>query len=360
MKRITLAILLWLTIAPAWAGVPCSVPFQLQNGVTADATQVMANYNALIACLGNAAAAGANNDITSLSALSTPITPAQGGTTVFVGGTSSGTNTQVVSSVTPSTFSLTSGRQVLFIVGLGNTGPTTLNVASAGNVNFFRRTQLGISAMVGGELVAGHPAIAEYDGTEFVCITCGPYLVGEIKNFAGSTAPAGWAFIDGSCQVRTTFADLFTVIGTAYDPTGSTCDTAHFALPDGRGRVLAGQDNMGTNGAANRITNAASGCTGTTIGGAGCGSQTHTQTLAELAAHTHAITDPGHTHTLNNATNIASTTGANNQFQSGIAGTSVNISVNSVTTGISINSAGTGNAMPILNPLQIVTKIIKL
>ena len=66
-----LAQLLLALVGPsAQAGVSCSVPFNLQNGTTADATQVMANYNALIACLANAAAAGANNDITSLLALS--------------------------------------------------------------------------------------------------------------------------------------------------------------------------------------------------------------------------------------------------------------------------------------------------
>src|SRR5258708_28764195 len=38
----------------------CVLPFQLTNGQTADATQVMANFNALVACLG---AAGATNSV---------------------------------------------------------------------------------------------------------------------------------------------------------------------------------------------------------------------------------------------------------------------------------------------------------
>lgn len=359
MKRIWLGLLGLIIATAAHANVPCAVPFQLQNGVTADATQVMANYNAILVCLANAAAAGANNDITSLSALSTPLTPAQGGTTVFVGGTSTGSSTvQVVSSVTPTTFSLTAGRQVTFLAGFASGVGMTLNVASSGAVNVFRRSQLGISATVGGEFAANQWVTVEYDGTQYQIVSSGPALVGEIRDYAGSTAPAGYAFIDGSCVSRTGLgADLFSVIGTTYDPTGSTCDTAHFALPDGRGRLLAGQDNMGGS-AANRITNAASGCTGTTLGGAGCGSQTHTQLVAELAAHTHAITDPGHVHGAGPGENFLVTGISGNALS---PGASFNTQQNtaSATTGITINSTAAATAMPILNPLQIVTKIVK-
>jgi hypothetical protein len=58
-----------------------SMPNTLTNGQTADATQVMANFNQLVNN-GNTgcAALGANNDITSLSALSTPLSTGQGGT----------------------------------------------------------------------------------------------------------------------------------------------------------------------------------------------------------------------------------------------------------------------------------------
>ena len=82
MKKL-LALLFFLLPTPAVAGVPCAVPYNLQNGVTADATQVMANYNAILACLQNAAASGNNLDITQLSGLTTPILPQFGGSTVF-------------------------------------------------------------------------------------------------------------------------------------------------------------------------------------------------------------------------------------------------------------------------------------
>lgn len=64
--------------------MPLSLPYNIANGQAIDATPVMANFNALanVAAVGGAvaAASGANSDITSLSALTTPLTTAQGGT----------------------------------------------------------------------------------------------------------------------------------------------------------------------------------------------------------------------------------------------------------------------------------------
>ena len=87
MKKLLFALGFLLALsAPAKAGVPCSVPFNLTNGTVADASQVMANYNAILSCLSvSTAHSGANTDITSLGALSTPITPAQGGAVSLCG-----------------------------------------------------------------------------------------------------------------------------------------------------------------------------------------------------------------------------------------------------------------------------------
>lgn len=58
-----------------------ALPYNLTNGTTADATQVMANFNQIVSNTNsNAAHSGANSDITSLSALSTPLSVGQGGT----------------------------------------------------------------------------------------------------------------------------------------------------------------------------------------------------------------------------------------------------------------------------------------
>ena len=93
---------------------------------------------------------------------------------------------------------------------------------------------------------------------------------GVVNPYAGATAPAGWLLCFGQSISRTTYSTLFTAIGTTY---GSASGTT-FNLPDMRGRVVAGQDDMGGT-AASRVTTAGGGLDGVTLGAAG-GSQTHT------------------------------------------------------------------------------------
>lgn len=58
-----------------------SLPVTLQNGTTADATQVMANFNAIVSGVNaNAANSGINTNITQLQGLTVPVAPSQGGT----------------------------------------------------------------------------------------------------------------------------------------------------------------------------------------------------------------------------------------------------------------------------------------
>ena len=58
-------------------------------------------------------------------------------------------------------------------------------------------------------------------------------LLAEIKLFAGTFAPRGWAFCDGSILSIAQFTALFSLLGTSYGGDGRTT----FALPDLRGRV---------------------------------------------------------------------------------------------------------------------------
>ncbi len=362
MKRSLAAIAVWLWATASYAGVSCTLPFNLQNGTTADATQVMANYNALVTCLTNAASVGVNTDITALLGLNTPIPPDGGGTTLFVGGTSTGTgNAQTVGSVTPATFSLTTGYTVSFTVGTSNTDATTLDVNTTGALTLYRRTQLGLQPLVGGELVLGNPVTVRYNGTRWIILGDQVTRVGQMIDWAGSTAPAGTHFADGSCESRTgAGAALFSVIGTTYDPTGTTCDTAHFALPDFRGRVTAYQDNMGGT-AANRITNAASSCVGTQLG-VGCGIQNRTITQTFLPAVTLTTTiaagQGSHTH-LNPAKQPG---GPDISLASG-GGSSVGSFATDAATLPAMTGTtplgGGGATFPLLPPLQIATKVIQ-
>lgn len=172
------------------AGVVCTLPFNLQNNTIADATQVMANYNQLVTCLGSAAAAGVNSDITSLLGLTTPIPYTAGGSSVYIGGTSTGSaNAQVVATPTPISFSLTAGKQIIFIAGFTNTSATTLNINSTGATNLFRLTPSGPIALTGGEVVAGNVVEALYDGTRYVLINSAATVgAGPLTNVASASA----------------------------------------------------------------------------------------------------------------------------------------------------------------------------
>lgn len=107
---------------------------------------------------------------------------------------------------------------------------------------------------------------------------------GVVLPYAGSAAPTGWLLAYGQAVSRTTYAALFAAIGTAY---GAGDGTTTFNLPDLRGRVAGGKDNMG-GAAASRLTTAGSGVDGATLGAAG-GAQTHTLTAAQMPSHTHSV-----------------------------------------------------------------------
>lgn len=346
MKRLLAALLLWPGIV--LANVPCTVPFNLQNGTTADASQVMANYNALITCLTNAAAAGTNSDITSLQGLTTPLGPTFGGTNHFIAGTAGGTSSAATVTVLPATFTTPQqGWQVSFTVATTNPGPMTLQVNSGPVVNVFRPTTIGPAAMAGGELIAGHRVTVEYDGTEWQW-SAPPIQIGKVTDHAGA-CPPGLLTANNLAVSRTTFSALFFVIGTAW---GAGDGSTTFNLPDLRGRAAYGQDqNVG--GLANRITVAGGNFDGTVIGNAG-GLQNHTQTIGELATHNHGITDPGHVHTLPTAVSAGAQAAMNISFAA--IGT---INSGLSTTGITVNNQGSGNPFTVLAPAAIVNKCVQ-
>jgi microcystin-dependent protein len=127
--------------------------------------------------------------------------------------------------------------------------------------------------------------------------------VGAVSAYAGATAPDGWLLCYGQAVSRTTYSALFTAISTTY---GTGDGSTTFNLPDLRGRVVAGQDDMGGS-SANRLTNQSGGLDGDTLGATG-GAETHTLTTAEMPAHTHAT-----------ASRVDGTLGSSQTFQQGAA-----------------------------------------
>ncbi|MEK7592060.1 MAG: tail fiber protein [Patescibacteria group bacterium] len=164
---------------------------------------------------------------------------------VGIGSTAPGAKLEVVGNINSSTGAL----QTAGVTRIDNSGVGTL---AAGTT-------------IGGAAVAGLPA-------------------GSVLPYAGSTAPSGYLIADGSAVSRATYSALFTAISTTY---GVGDGSTTFNVPDMRGGVGVGDDNMGGS-AASRMTTAGSGVDGATLGAAG-GAQNHTLTVAELAAHNHNI-----------------------------------------------------------------------
>jgi microcystin-dependent protein len=129
--------------------------------------------------------------------------------------------------------------------------------------------------------------------------------VGALFPFAGSktTLPAGYLLCDGSEVKTSDYPQLFAVLGYTYKAALLLIGLSTFALPDFRGRIPLGADNMnngltvpaadGSNiqinaggGIANRITEV----TADTVGASG-GNQTVTLGLSNLPDHKHSLND---------------------------------------------------------------------
>jgi microcystin-dependent protein len=116
----------------------------------------------------------------------------------------------------------------------------------------------------------------------------GTVVPGTITIDAGTSAPDGWLFCYGQAVSRTTYSAIFSRLSTTY---GVGDGSTTFNIPDLRGRVVAGQDDMGGT-SANRLTNQSGGLNGDTLGDAG-GSETHTLTEAQMPDHTHTVSATG-------------------------------------------------------------------
>jgi microcystin-dependent protein len=128
------------------------------------------------------------------------------------------------------------------------------------------------------------------------------------------------------------------------------------ALPDYRGRALVALDDMG-NSAAGRLTSTYFGTAATALGAAG-GSESHTLTTAQLAAHSHGVTDPEHSHS-SSATNFVDTLNGGSAYAAGAEGRAVN-NTQTAATGITIQNTGGGGAHNNVQPSLLATVYLKL
>ena len=181
------------------------------------------------------------------------------------------------------------------------------------------------------------------------------FVAGMVMPFAGTSAPTGWLLAFGQNVSRTTYADLFAAIGTTY---GSGDGSSTFTLPDLRGRVVAGQDDMGGS-SGNRLTNQTGGLDGDTLGATG-GAETHTLTVSQLASHSHTLS--GGIKTIVQGGSSFST-GLDKRAYTTNQGQSANGTFNSSDTSMdnfSVASNGSGAAHNNVQPTIILNYIIKI
>ena len=169
----------------------------------------------------------------------------------------------------------------------------------------------------------------------------GAIPIGTVLDFAGSSAPANYLVCNGASLLRAgTYAGLFAIIGTTY----GTVDGTHFTLPNLGGRATVG---VGSSGGSTF-----------SLGGTG-GEETHVLSTAELASHSHTITDPTHTHPMSGFTQTNDIGGGGGQ-RFWYDGVSSGYSTGSASTGITgTNNAGSGTAHNNLQPYTTLNKIIR-
>lgn len=254
-----------------------------------------------------------------------------------------------------------SGQVIAFTPHATNGATVTLNVDGLGAKPLRSAPSVELTA---GVLVQGTPYTALYNNSDAVWYLhnffVNPYVtpIGGMLEFIG-TSPPNSAFVlpYGQAISRTTYSVLFGMVSTTY---GVGDGSTTFNIPDLRGRVVAGKDDMGGS-SANRLTAADDGLNGDTLGATG-GGETQTLVTANLPPYTPSGTNSG---------GGASFTYSSSSFQSGanlVHGTAIQSSGGSVTVNTVFSNqtftgaaqGGTSTAFGVVQPTIILNKLLRI
>jgi microcystin-dependent protein len=254
------------------------------------------------------------------------------------------------------------GAMIALVPHTTNGATVTLNVDGLGAKPLRAAPSVELPA---GVLVQGTPYVATYYQATSEFILHGFYgdpfgipIGGGMPYFLPTPPNSSFVFPFGQAISRATYATLFAGMGTTF---GVGDGSTTFNLPDLRGRVLAGRDDMGGS-AASRITSGGSGITGTTLGATG-GAETVMLEVNMMPSHTHLATiiDPGHSHLLHwQDRNVASTAGPLFSDLGGISNDQKVTDQN--TTGISVlnSNTGGGSAHSNVQPTIVVNYVLRI
>jgi len=251
-----------------------------------------------------------------------------------------------------------SGHVIAFTPHATNGATVTLNVDGLGAKPLRSAPSVELPA---GVLVQGTPYTALYNNSDSAWYLhnfhVNPYVapIGGLIPYVGTTAPnSAFVFPYGQAVSRTTYSVLFGITSTTF---GVGDGSTTFNLPDIRGRVIAGKDDMGGS-SANRLTNADDGLNGDTLGATG-GGETQTLVTANLPPYTPAGTNSG---------GAASYNFSGASFQSGVnlvQGTAISAAsgtnalfTNPTFTGTA--QGGTSTAFGVVQPTIVLPYIMRI
>lgn len=217
-----------------------------------------------------------------------------------------------------------------------------------------------------GVLIAGTPYCAVYNSSDGAFYLQGSFAnsygvpLGGMMPYVGSTAPSSaFVFPFGQAVSQTTYATLFALVGVNAFGTDSG---GNFSLPDLRGRVPVGLDNMGGS-TASRITVAGGNYDATVRGGTG-GAQNKTIGTANVPALTFA----GTAGTATTGVNVPQGGAITPALGQGTGGTGDNIwkqgsftTLNSAFTPAgTVNNGSANTALPIVPPSMALPYILRI
>jgi len=144
------------------------------------------------------------------------------------------------------------GQMIAFTPHAGNGATVTLNVDGLGARPLRAAPSIELQT---GSLIQGTPYVATYSNSDAVWYLQGAAnyntysvpLAGGMPYFAPGVPNSAFALPYGQAISRTTYATLFAIMGATF---GNGDGSTTFNLPDLRGRVVAGLDNMGGSSAS--------------------------------------------------------------------------------------------------------------